>query len=280
VIFLRPFSGVASDKEREYHKRTNSDPEVGVSGHSKWSQIKHKKAHTDAKRGRAFTKIVKEISIASRLGGGDPDANPRLRTAIEKAKEVNMPHDNIKKAIMKGTGELPGVSYEEFLYEGYGPAGVAVMIEVMTDNKNRTVPEIRHIMAKNGGSLGEAGCVAWMFEKKGYILVEKTGASEDTVMSIALDAGAEDMKNDPQEDNYEIITAPEDFGAVKESIEKANIPVASAEVTMLPKNYVVLDEKAAEQTVRLIDALEDHDDIQNVYANFDIPDEVAEKLGR
>jgi YebC/PmpR family DNA-binding regulatory protein len=251
-----------------------------VSGHSKWSQIKHKKAHTDAKRGRAFTKIVKEISIAARLGGGEPDANPRLRTAIEKAKEVNMPHDNIRKAIMKGTGELPGVSYEEFVYEGYGPAGVAVMIDVMTDNKNRTVPEIRHIMAKNGGSLGETGCVAWMFEKKGYILVEKTRASEDVLMSIALDAGAEDMKNEHEEDSYEIITAPEDFGAVKEAIEKANIPVASAEITMLPKNFVVLEEKAAEQTVRLIETLEDHDDVQNVYANFDIPDDVAEKLGR
>jgi YebC/PmpR family DNA-binding regulatory protein len=266
--------------EREFHGNKNSDPEVFVSGHSKWSQIKHKKAHTDAKRGRAFTKIVKEISIAARLGGGDSDANPRLRTAIEKAKEVNMPHDNIKKAIMKGTGELPGVSYEEFVYEGYGPAGVAMMVEVMTDNKNRTVPEIRHIMGKNGGSLGETGCVAWMFEKKGYILVEKEAAPEDTVMSIALDAGAEDMKNDPKEENYEIITAPEDFEKVKEAIEKANIPVSSAEVTMLPKNYVVLDEKAAEQTIRLVEALEDHDDVQNVYANFDIPDDVAEKLGR
>jgi YebC/PmpR family DNA-binding regulatory protein len=254
--------------------------EVFVSGHSKWSQIKHKKAHTDAKRGRAFTKIVKEISIAARLGGGDPDANPRLRTVIEKAKEVNMPHDNIKKAIMKGTGELPGVSYEEFTYEGYGPGGVAVMIEVTTDNKNRTLPEIRHIMGKSGGSLGETGCVSWMFDKKGYILVEKSGASEDAVMTAALDAGAEDMKNDPAEQNYEVITAPEDSVHVKEAIEKAGIPVASAEVTMLPKNYVVLDEKAAEQMVRLVETLEDHDDVQNVYANFDIPDDVAEKLGR
>jgi YebC/PmpR family DNA-binding regulatory protein len=251
-----------------------------VSGHSKWSQIKHKKAHTDAKRGRAFTKIVKEISIAARLGGGDPDANPRLRTVIEKAKEVNMPHDNIKKAIMKGTGELPGVSYEEFTYEGYGPGGVAVMIEVMTDNKNRTLPEIRHMMGKSGGSLGETGCVSWMFDKRGYILVEKSGVSEDAVMTAALDAGAQDMKNDPDEVNYEIITAPEDFVQVKEAIEKAGIPVASAEVTMVPKNYVMLDEKAAEQMVRLVDALEDHDDVQNVYANFDIPDDVAEKLGR
>lgn len=251
-----------------------------MSGHSKWSQIKHKKGQTDAKRGKIFTKIVKEVSIAARLGGGDPDGNPRLRTAVEKAKEVNMPHDNIKKAIMKGTGELPGVAYEEYVYEGYGPAGVALIIEVMTDNKNRTLPEIRHMLAKSGGSLGETGCVSWMFDKKGYILVNKSKSSEDTVMSIALDAGAEDMKNDPDEENYEIITAPEDFTRVKDAVEKANIPVASAEVSMLPKNYVVLDEKAAEQMVRLMDALEDHDDIQNVYANFDIPDEVAEKAGK
>ena len=248
-----------------------------MSGHSKWSQIKHKKAHTDAKRGKAFTKIVKEISIAARSGGGDPDGNPRLRTAIEKAKDVNMPHDNIKKAIMKGTGELPGVSYEEFVYEGYGPAGVAIIIEVMTDNKNRTVPEIRHIMGKNGGNLGETGCVSWMFDKKGYILVSKAKASEDTVMSVALDAGAEDMKNDPNEENYEIITSPDEFNNVKAAIEKAGIPVESSEITMLPKNYVALDGKAAEQMVRLMDALEEHDDVQNVYANFDIPDEVAEE---
>ena len=251
-----------------------------MSGHSKWSQIKHKKAHTDAKRGRAFTKIVKEVSVAARFGGGDPEGNPRLRTAIEKAKEVNMPHDNIKKAIMKGTGEIPGVTYEEFIYEGYGPAGVAIMVEVMTDNKNRTVPEIRHIMAKNGGSLGESGCVSWIFDKKGYILVDKSKASEDTVMSAALDAGAEDMKNDPQEDNYEIITSPEDFTTIKGALEKAKVPIESAEVTMLPKNYVALDEKAAEQMIRLIDALEDNDDVQNVYANFDISDEVAEKVSR
>jgi len=251
-----------------------------VSGHSKWAQIKHKKAHTDAKRGKVFTKIVKEIATAAKLGGGDPEGNPRLRTAIDNAKEVNMPHDNIKKAIMKGTGELPGVSYEEYLYEGYGPAGVAVMVEVMTDNKNRTVPEIRHIMSKNGGSLGESGCVSWIFEKKGYILVGKKKTSEDVLMAVALDAGAEDMKNDPQEENFEIITAPEDFAAVKEAVEKAGLPVESAEITMLPKTYVVLDEKAADQMVRLIDALEDNDDVQNVYANFDIPDDVAEKINR
>ncbi len=248
--------------------------------HSKWAQIKHKKAHTDAKRGKVFTKIVKEIATAAKLGGGDPGGNPRLRVAIEKAKEVNMPQDNIKRAIMKGTGELPGVSYEEIVYEGYGPGGVAIIMEVMTDNKNRTVPEIRHIMSKNGGNLGETGCVAWMFDKKGYILVSKAKAAEDSVMSVALDAGAEDMKNDPEEENYEIITSMEDFNSVKAAIEGAGIPVESAEITMLPKNYVDLDEKAAEQMLRLMEALEDHDDIQNVYANFDIPDEVAERVGR
>lgn len=251
-----------------------------MSGHSKWAQIKHKKAHTDAKRGKIFTKVIKEITVAARFGGGNPDGNPRLRTAIEKAKEVNMPHDNIKKAIMKGTGELPGVSYEEFVYEGYGPSGVAMLIKVMTDNKNRALPEIRHIMSKGGGTLGETGCVSWIFDKKGYILINKLKASEDLVMSVALDAGAEDMKNDPQEENYEMITAPEDIKDVKAALEKADIPVDSAEVTMLPKNYVVLDEKAAEQMVRLMDALENHDDVQDVYANFDIPNQVAEKADR
>jgi len=181
---------------------------------------------------------------------------------------------------MKGTGELPGIVYEEYIYEGYGPSGVAVMIEVMTDNKNRTVPEIRHIMSKSGGSLGETGCVSWLFDKKGYILVDKSRASEDAVMALALEAGAEDMKNDPGEDNFEIITDPEDFSAVKSAIEKTSIPIESADITMLPKNYVVLDEKGAEQMLRLMEALEDHDDVQNVYANFDIPDEVAEKVGK
>jgi YebC/PmpR family DNA-binding regulatory protein len=251
-----------------------------VAGHSKWAQIKHKKASTDAKKGKIFTKIVKEIATAARLGGGDLSGNPRLRLAIEKAKGVNMPQDNIKKAIMKGTGELPGVSYEEFVYEGYGPSGVALMIEVMTDNRNRTLPEIRHIMSKNGGSLGETGCVSWIFDKKGYILINKNSASEDSLMTVALEVGAEDMKNDPQERNYEIVTLPADLNNVKSSLEESNIPIESAEVTMLPKNYVVLDESAAEQTLRLIDALEDHDDVQSVYANFDIPDEVAEAAGR
>src|SRR4030066_2547081 len=206
-----------------------------MSGHSKWAQIKHKKAVVDAKRGKIFSKIAKEITVAARLGGVDPDGNPRLRTVLENAKEVNMPGENIKRANMKGTGVLPGVSYEESLYEGYGPGGTAILLEVLTDNRNRTGPEIRHIMTKNNGNLGEAGCVSWMFVKKGYILVEKTRIDEDTLMSVALDAGAEDMRNDPKEDNYEVITAPEDRGKEKTSMEASGIPVSLGEITMLPK---------------------------------------------
>ena len=246
-----------------------------MSGHSKWSQIKHKKANTDAKKGKTFTKVVKEISVAARSGGGDPVGNARLRTAIEKAKEVNMPSDNIKKAIMKGTGELPGTTYEENIYEGYGPGGAALLIETLSDNKNRTVSEIRHILAKNGGSLGEAGCVSWMFEKRGYILVEKSKADEDTLLSLALDAGAEDMENDPKEDNYEITTSPENLNAVKEALVKGNIAVSVSEITMLPKSYVPLEGNTSEQMVRLMDALEDNEDVQNVYSNFDISDDAV-----
>jgi YebC/PmpR family DNA-binding regulatory protein len=249
-----------------------------VSGHSKWASIKHKKASTDAKRGKVFTKIVKEISIAARTGGGDPAANPRLRTAVDKAKEVNMPADNIKRAIMKGTGELPGVSYEEYFYEGYGPGGVAILMEILSDNKNRTISEIRNIMTKSGGNMGDAGSVAWMFEKKGYILIERSKVDEDTLMSVALDAGAEDMKNDPKEDSYEIITAPENLGKIKSSLEVAGVPVSLAELTMLPKNYVTLEGKQAEHMMRLIEALEDNDDVQNVYTNFDVPDEAIAKI--
>ncbi|MEW6066973.1 MAG: YebC/PmpR family DNA-binding transcriptional regulator [Nitrospirota bacterium] len=249
-----------------------------MSGHSKWAQIKHKKAQVDAKRGKIFTKIIKEITVAARIGGGDPSGNPRLRTAVEKAKEVNMPQDNIKRAIMKGTGELPGVSFEEALYEGYGPGGVAILLEVLTDNKNRTTGEIRHILTKHGGNMGEAGCVSWMFAKKGYIIVEKSKIDEDKLMSAALEAGAEDMKNDPKEDNYEIITIPEDMGRVKSSLEATGIPISLAEITMLPKNYITLDEKASEQMMKLIEALEDNDDVQNVYSNFDISDEVITKV--
>lgn len=251
-----------------------------MSGHSKWAQIKHKKAHVDAKRGKIFSKIVKEIAVAARLGGGDISGNPRLRQAIDKAKEVNMPQDNIKRAIMKGTGDLPGMSYEETLYEGYGPCGVAILIEALTDNKNRTTPEIRHIMSKHGGNLGDAGCVSWMFTNKGYILVEKSTIDEDSLMAAALEAGAEDMKNDLKEDSYEIISSPEDMVKIKEALESSGIPVSLAEITMLPSTYITLDEKAAEQMLRLVEALEDNDDTQNVYTNFDIPDEIMTKVGR
>lgn len=224
-----------------------------------------------------FSRVVKEISVAARLGGGDPEGNPRLRAAMEKAKEANMPYENIKRAIMKGTGELPGTAYEETTYEGYGPGGVAVLIEVLTDNKNRTVSEIRHLMTKHGGSLGEAGCVAWIFDKRGYILVDKESAGEDAVMSVALDSGALDMKNDPAEESFEIVTAPEDLEKVKAALSGANIPFPLAEITMLPKSYVDLDGKTAEQTTRLLDALEEHEDVQNVYANFNIPESAAAK---
>jgi len=248
-----------------------------VAGHSKWAQIKHKKAQVDAKKGKIFTKLVKEISVAARLGGGDPEKNPRLRVAIEKAREVNMPMDNIKRAIMKGTGELAGTAYEEVTYEGYGPGGVALLIEAMTDNKNRTVSEIRHLLSKHGGSLGESGCVSWIFEKKGYILVDKKSVDEDALLSIVLDAGVEDVKNDPKEDNYEIIVSPEQLKDVKEVLQKAGINISLAEVTMLPKNYVSVEGEDAEKMLKLMDALEDHDDIQNVYANFDIPNEAMIK---
>ena len=245
-----------------------------MSGHSKWASIKHKKSAVDAKKGKLFSRISKEICVAAKIGGSNPDMNPRLRLAIEKAKGANMPADNIKRAIMKGTGELPGVVYEEAVYEGYGPGGVALMLDVLTDNKNRTISEIRHIMSKHGGSIGEAGCVAWIFDKKGYILVDRKNIDEDTLMSIALDAGAEDIKNDPQEGNYEVITAPEDFKKVKETLEKKTVSLNLAEITMLPKSYVKLEAKDADKMLKLMDALEDNDDMQNVYANFDIPDQI------
>ena len=249
-----------------------------MSGHSKWAGIKHKKAIVDAKRGKVFTKIVREMTVAARMGGGDPDANPRLRLAVDKAKDVNMPGDNIKKAIMKGTGELPGVTYEEISYEGYGPAGVAVFMDVMTDNRNRTVGEIRNILGKSGGSMGENGCVAWMFDKVGYILVAKQGVEEEALLDVALEAGATDMKTDDDE-NYEIITEVEAFNTVRAALEAKGMALVSAELTRLPKNTVAVDdEKKAAQVMRLMDALEDHDDIQNVYANFDIPDDILERI--
>ena len=244
-----------------------------MSGHSKWATTKHKKGAADAKRGKVFTKITKELTVAAKLGGGNPDGNPRLRTAVEKAKEANMPQDNIKRAIQKGTGELPGVSYEEITYEGYGPGGVALLIECLTDNKNRSVSEVRHVLSKLNGSMGETGCVSWMFHQKGYIVVDKTAAGEDELMSLALDAGAEDMLVDPEEPNYEIITAPGDFENVKKALSDKGIKMEVAELTRLPQTYVKLEGKEAEQMVRLMEALEDLDDTQNVYANFDVPEE-------
>lgn len=242
-----------------------------MSGHSKWSTIKHKKGAADAKRGKVFTKLIKEITVAARMGGGDLDANPRLRTAIQAAKSENMPKDNIERAIKKGTGELEGVSYEEAIYEGYGPGGAAVLVECLTDNRNRAVADIRHIFSKCGGNLGENGCVSYLFDQKGYLVVEKSAADEDTLMEITLEAGAEDMRDDG--DNYEVITAPSDFETVKAAVDEASIPTIAAEVTMLPHTNTDLQGKEAEQMVRLMEMLDDCDDVQKVYTNADIPDE-------
>jgi YebC/PmpR family DNA-binding regulatory protein len=247
-----------------------------MSGHSKWSSIKHKKAATDAKRGKIFTKLIKEITVAARMGGGDMEANPRLRTAVAAAKAENMPKDNIERAIKKGTGELEGVSYEEISYEGYGPGGAAVLVESLTDNKNRTVADIRSIFGKNGGNLGENGCVAWMFDKKGYIVVERGAVDEDTLMETALEAGAEDIRED--DSNYEVITEPGEFEAIKEAIDTASIAYIDAEVTMLPQNTTNLTGKEAEQMVRLMEMLEDCDDVQKVYTNADIPEEIINNM--
>ncbi len=243
-----------------------------MSGHSKWATTKHKKAATDAKRGKIFTKIGKEIAVAAKLGGGDPGGNPRLRTAVAKAKSVSMPAENIKRAIQKGTGELPGVSYEEIMYEGYGTGGVAVLVEVLTDNRNRTVSEIRNIFSKSGGNMGEAGCVAWMFHKKGYIVVNRVKVDEDKLMTLALDAGAEDMQT--EDENFVITTPPNDFEKVKKALEDAGMSLEVSEITMVPQTYVKLDGKEAQQMLRLVENLEDNDDVQNVYANFDIPEEI------
>jgi YebC/PmpR family DNA-binding regulatory protein len=247
-----------------------------MSGHSKWSSIKHKKAAPDSKRGKIFTKLIKEITVAARMGGGDDSANPRLRSAIIAAKTVNMPKDNIERAIKKGTGDLEGVHYEESIYEGYGPGGAAVLVESLTDNKNRTVAGIRSIFGKNGGSLGESGCVAWMFAKKGYIVIESTAIDEEKLMEVALEAGAEDIKED--NGNFEVITRPGDFEAVKEAIDKASIAYVAAEVTMLPQNTTDLAGKEAEQMVRLMELLDDYDDVQKVYTNADIPEEIMENM--
>ena len=250
-----------------------------MSGHSKWSTIKHKKGAADAKRGKIFTKIIKEITIAARMGGGDPEGNPRLRQAVLAAKAENMPKDNIERAIKKGTGELAGAAaYEETTYEGYGPGGVAVLVEVMTDNKNRTVAEIRHIFSKHGGNLGENGCVAWMFDKKGSIIFEKSDVNEDDLMEIVLESGGEDVKE--EESQYEVITDPDSFESVKEAIDKAGFAYALAEISMIPQTSVKLDEQRAVQMLKLMEKMEDNDDVQNVYANFDIPDDVMEKLSQ
>lgn len=243
-----------------------------MSGHSKWANIKHKKTAEDAKRGKVFTKIIKEIIVAARIGGGDPNANPRLRGALLNARASNVPKDNVERAIKKGTGELEGVQYEESTYEGYGPGGAAVLLESLSDNKNRTVADVRHVFNKYGGNLGENGCVAWMFQKRGWIAVAKKDVKEETLMAVALDAGAEDIREE-DDNNYEIITAPEDFEAVKKSLADAGIPLGDAEVTMLPQSYVSLSGKEAELMLKLMDALDDSDDVQKVYTNADIADD-------
>ena len=247
-----------------------------MSGHSKWATIKRKKGKTDAARGRVFTKLIKEITVAARAGGGDAVANARLRTAVAAAKAANMPADNVKKAIQKGTGELPGVSYEETSFEGYGPSGVAVFIDALTDNRNRTVSEIRHIFSRFNGNMGENGCVAWMFDKRGVITVNANGVDEDFLMEIALDAGATDVQN--QEDVFEITSEPGDMEKVREALVKANLQIMEAEVRRIPQNTVKLDRKGAESMLKLMEALEDHDDVQNVSANFDIDDKIIEEL--
>lgn len=247
-----------------------------MSGHSKWATIKHKKAALDAKRGKAFTRLIKEITIAAR-SGGDPDGNPRLRTAITAAKAVSMPADNIKKAIMRGTGELEGGQIEEVMFEGYGPGGAAVLVSVATDNRNRTVSEIRHIFSKNGGNLGEQGSVAWMFERKSQILVPQERAGEDQLMNLALDAGAEDLRNDGE--NWEIVSPPEAHEAVLAALQKAGIPHVSAEaVAFLPKNLIKLEGKNASGMLKLSETLEEHEDVQNVYSNFDVDEKEMEAL--
>jgi YebC/PmpR family DNA-binding regulatory protein len=248
-----------------------------MSGHSKWATIKHKKGALDAKRGKIFTRVIKEIMIAAR-NGGDPDANPRLRTAIVAAKAVSMPADNIKRAIMRGTGELEGGQIDEIMFEGYGPGGAAVLVMVATDNRNRTVSEIRHVFSKNGGNLGEQGSVAWMFERKSQILIEGDKASEDQLMNIVLEAGADDLRNDGE--NWDVLSAPESHEAVLEALRKANIATVSAEIAMVPKNLMMLEGKSASGMLKLSEALEEHDDVQNVYSNFDIDEKEMEALAQ
>ncbi len=247
-----------------------------MSGHSKWKTNKSKKMAADAKKGAAYTKVIKEITVAAREGGGNPDTNPRLRTAIARAKEANMPNDNVKMAVKRGTGELPGIVYETVMYEAYGPGGVALLVEALTDNKNRTTAEVRNIMSKKGGNMAGAGSVAWIFNKKGYILVEKNSANEEELMGIALEAGAEDFKSD--EKNFEITTAVQEFEKVKQALEAKGIKMADAELTMVPSSTVKVTGSDAKQILGLVDGLEEHDDVQQVYANFDIPDEILEQM--
>jgi YebC/PmpR family DNA-binding regulatory protein len=249
-----------------------------MSGHSKWSTIKRKKGKADAERGKLFTRLIKEITVSARDGGGDPEGNPRLRTAIENAKAGNMPTANIEKAIKRGTGELPGVSYEEYTYEAYGPQGIAILVETLTDNKNRTTAEIRHILSKHNGHMGEVGCVAWMFHQKGTVVVDKGKTDEDTLMTVALESGAEDVKDEG--DFFEVVTAPSDFEKVKGALAGESIEFTSAELTREPQTVIKLEGKHAEQILKLMDALEDQDDVQKVYANFDVPDEIMERLGK
>ena len=247
-----------------------------MSGHNKWSSIKHRKGAQDAKRGKIFTKLIKEITVAARAGGGDIDANPRLRSAVAAAKVENMPKDNIERAIKKGSGDLEGVSYEENSYEGYGPGGAAILVESLTDNKNRAVAEIRHIFNKYGGNMGENGCVAWMFDKKGYLRVDKAAVAEEKLMEIALEAGADDVVED--DDSFEVTTEPQDFEGVKEALEGAGIPFSDAEVTMLPQTLNPLTGAEAERMLKLMEAMEDCDDVQKVYTNADIPDDMVNAL--
>lgn len=246
-----------------------------MGGHSHWATTKRHKAAVDAKRGKIFTRIIRELTIAARHGG-DPEGNPRLRLAISKAKDANMPSDNIKKAIQRGTGELPGVTFEEFTLEGYGPGGTALLIEVTSDNRNRSVAEIRSVLTKNNSNMAEAGAVSWQFHKKGLIVIEKTKVDEDRLLSLALEAGAEDVK--PEEKSFEVISAPADFETVKKALTDAGLELSLAEVTFVPQNYVKLEEKAAEQMLKLMEILDDHDDVQKVHANFDIPDEIMERV--
>jgi YebC/PmpR family DNA-binding regulatory protein len=247
-----------------------------MSGHSKWSSIKHKKAVVDARRGKLFTKLIRELSSAAKAGGGDPDANPRLRTAILTAKSANMPADTIQRAIKKGTGELPGEVYEEVTYEGYGSGGVAVLVDALTDNRNRTVAEIRHLFSKHGGNLGENGCVAWMFDRTGLITVEVNQIDEDELLELVLETGGDDVQ--VEDEIYEIRTIPEVFEDVRVALENRGLTLGMAEITMLPQNTVQIEGKQAEQVIRLMDALDDHDDVRQAYANFDIPDAVLAEL--